>query len=231
MCSLQWVLLGLNTHICGCSIINSRWALTAAHCITESPTIGRIDILVGAHNINNAAETTRQTLGNLQAIVHEDYAGGVAPHDIALFFLDSVIIFNDFVKTIGLSTAPTEALGASTLSGWGSTSTTTTPINPSILQKAVLPIIPMATCFALIGGSTPLNAQANICTGPVTGGLSACSGDSGGPLIQYAADGTPTQIGIVSWGFTPCGSVNAPSVYGNVANYVPWIANKTGIAF
>lgn len=30
----------------------------------------------------------------------------------------------------------------------------------------------------------PLNKDSNICTGPISGGVAACSGDSGGPLIQ-----------------------------------------------
>lgn len=58
----------------------------------------------------------------------------------------------------------------------------------------------------------------NLCTGPLTGGLSTCSGDSGGPLIQNGE-----VIGIVSWGFIPCGTTNAPSVFVTVADYEGWI--------
>lgn len=67
------------------------------------------------------------------------------------------------------------------------------------------------------GTSYPLSPN-NICTGPLSGGLSACSGDSGGPLEQ---DGT--VIGIVSWGMTPCGSRGAPSVFTKVSAYIDWI--------
>ena len=48
-------------------------------------------------------------------------------------------------------------------------------------------------------------------------------GDSGGPLIQRDGDGETTVIGIVSWGFNPCGSKGKPSVYTRVSAYVDWI--------
>lgn len=50
-------------------------------------------------------------------------------------------------------------------------------------------------CYAAIENlkedheSNPLNKDANVCTGPTTGGVAACSGDSGGPLIQYVPNG------------------------------------------
>lgn len=71
---------------------------------------------------------------------------------------------------------------------------------------------------ALFGTSDPL-ADNNVCTGPLTGGVSACSGDSGGPLAQNG-----TLIGVVSWGVSPCGTTGAPSVYVQVSNYTSFIS-------
>ena len=52
-----------------------------------------------------------------------------------------------------------------------------------------------------------------------------CSGDSGGPLFQVDKDGEigeyPTQLGIVSWSGTPCGTY--PGVYTHVSYYAGWI--------
>lgn len=63
----------------------------------------------------------------------------------------------------------------------------------------------------------------------VNGGASSCKGDSGGPALARAADGTWRQIGVTSWGvgrdtrFLWWGSLNVcdgskPSVYARVAS-------------
>lgn len=68
-----------------------------------------------------------------------------------------------------------------------------------------------------MGDYKPLN-QKNVCTGPLSGGLSPCSGDSGGPLAQNGK-----VIGVVSWGLSPCGSKGAPAVYSKVSSYIDFI--------
>ena len=53
-------------------------------------------------------------------------------------------------------------------------------------------------------------------------GRDACVGDSGVPVIVPGKFGPPfIQLGIVSYGFIPCGA--APSVYVNVSPYRDWI--------
>lgn len=66
-------------------------------------------------------------------------------------------------------------------------------------------------------GPGPLNEN-NICTGPLSGGISPCSGDSGGPLSQNG-----TLIGIVSWGLQICGLPGVPAVYTKVSSYLDFI--------
>lgn len=92
------------------------------------------------------------------------------------------------------------------LSGWGATSTggigggATT-----ILHKAIKSKIENSVCRQAInelGLNGNLVDDTNFCTGPLTGGLSACAGDSGSPMVQGAS---PDEVvtGIVSWGITP----------------------------
>lgn len=92
-----------------------------------------------------------------------------------------------------------------------------------------------------------MDEEANICTGPITGGVAACSGDSGGPLVLHinnndvtnntkdddssdgisveSNDGNVTSVilGIVSWGMVPCGEFGAPTVYTKVSAYLDFI--------
>ncbi|XP_049766550.1 kallikrein-7-like [Schistocerca cancellata] len=139
-----------------------------------------------------------------QQIRHPSYQeiDNVAINDVAVFQLQSSL-------TLG-------AGSSATLSGWGSTSTGLLPHMPDILQWVNVSVISNTECALLLGDS-PLNDD-SVCTGPVDGSISACEGDSGGPLAQ---DGT--LIGIVSWGIWPCGAEDAPSVFTRVAAFTDFI--------
>lgn len=147
-----------------------------------------------------------------------------------LMALASPLTFNPRIRALHLPQANVFPSGLSTLSGWGSTGGT---LPANILQKLTKPVITIPECrnaiFAL-GLNGSFVDYTNVCTGPLTGGVSACSGDSGGPLVQGTAP-NEVLIGIVSWGITPCGTVGAPTgVYKLVSSYIPWILSHTGIS-
>lgn len=80
-----------------------------------------------------------------------------------------------------------------------------------------------AALTALFGSPDPLDVT-NVCTGPLYDGISACSGDSGGPLAQFGPSNNTELIGVVSWGVSPCGYAGAPSVFVKVSSFVDFIS-------
>ncbi len=96
------------------------------------------------------------------------------------------------------------------------------------LLEAYMPIAPADTCNASRSGTGGIIGPHQLCAGWVKVAASqaigdACGGDSGGPLVAYDGAHHPYQIGIVSWGPSPCGQVGEPGVYTRVSAYAPWI--------
>ncbi|XP_046550548.1 plasma kallikrein-like [Haliotis rubra] len=97
---------------------------------------------------------------------------------------------------------------------------------PDSLQKAAVPLVPLNSCQrSYADNSFVLVSDRQLCAGYFgTGGIDACSGDSGGPLM--CPDGDKWVLyGVVSRG-NGCGRAQSPGVYTNVPQYVDWIMSQ-----
>ncbi|XP_023295554.2 lectizyme [Lucilia cuprina] len=215
-------------HYCAGTVINEHWILTAAHCLTNPQMVANSVIVAGCHDIHSRSESHNVQLRHIDYYVrHELYLGGVNPYDIALIYTKEPLVFDQYVQPVNLPQPDVIPEGYGTLYGWGNVSMTIVPKFPHKLQQANMPILDLELCEEVLAASGMQLHETNLCTGPLTGGVSICTADSGGPLIQTQYDiygqEQQTIIGIVSWGKMPCGQKNAPSVFVRVSAFTQWI--------
>ncbi|XP_070317144.1 serine protease 38 isoform X2 [Odocoileus virginianus] len=205
-------------HICGGSIVDEYWILSAAHCFDRSTNTEAYDIYVGLVDLQVAGNHTQWFEVN-RVIIHPTYElyhpiGG----DVALVQLKTRIVFSDAVLPICI--APPD-LTLSNLScwatGWGSISQQGDTSNT--LQEAQLPLVPLHLCRQLYG-QTSIQPDM-LCAGSFRDMKTACEGDSGSPLV-CEFNHTWVQIGVVSWG-KGCTYPMFPTVFARVSFFSRWI--------
>nr|XP_029729284.1 trypsin-1-like [Aedes albopictus] len=222
--SIQRTFLFVTSHICGGSILNPFHVITAAQCFF-SQTSGRFRVQAGKLTLNQF-EATEQTVNVLMTSIHPNYTGqALSPYDVAIVRLQSPFGFNEFIQPIVLPILNTVPAGIVRFAGWGSTSLGLLPSTPSSLQQVRVAIFPNQECQLMMGGFLPITS-ANVCLGPMTGGIGACSGDAGGPVVQVV-NNQNVLVGIIAWHTTPCGVAGVPSVATNVAGLNEWILENS----
>uniref|UniRef100_A0A8C5MR10 Coagulation factor X n=1 Tax=Leptobrachium leishanense TaxID=445787 RepID=A0A8C5MR10_9ANUR len=218
---LPWFQVLIRSHrgyeICSGSLISNRWVLSAAHCFEA---VNPHHVTVGDYD-KFRRDQDEQKIAVLKFFSHPHYFAEHYDHDIALLYLRSPVIFNEYARPICL---PTPSLGRlltqegeiGQVSGWGATRY----MGPSsrFLLRVRLPIVKQEDCIA----STAKMFTGNMfCAGYRTEVKDSCQGDSGGPFaVAYRQ--TWYLVGVVSWG-EKCASEGKFGVYTRVANYIPWI--------
>ncbi|XP_071510756.1 low-density lipoprotein receptor-related protein 6-like [Diadema antillarum] len=210
------------TFICGATLLNQRWALTAAHCITLY-NLQSSDILLyfGDHDSLNTEDS--QVMVEVASIIqHEDFNDNTFDKDIALIGLKQPFAaFTDYIRPICLPPRWLSKLllrrdNIGRVTGWGQIAEGGP--YPRYLTEVYLPVVKTKKCKT----TTNYDVTANMfCAGYARVEKDACQGDSGGPFAMLH-EGRWYQIGIVSWG-EGCAQESKYGYYSRISRFLPWI--------
>ncbi|KAJ0059552.1 hypothetical protein NL108_001916, partial [Boleophthalmus pectinirostris] len=214
-------------HVCGATLVGSRWLISAAHCFQDSDAIKYSDsrawrafmgMRVMTSGISGAANRQIRRI-----LIHPKYDQFTSDYDIALLELSIPIFFNDLVQPVCIP-APSHSFATGTncyVTGWGVLMEDGELA--SRLQEASVKIISRNTCNKLYDDAV---TPRMLCAGNLQGGVDACQGDSGGPLVCLERGRRWFLAGIVSWG-EGCARQNRPGVYTQVVKFSDWVHQQT----
>ncbi|KOO13807.1 serine protease [Vibrio xuii] len=210
---------------CGATMINSRYVLTAAHCIYGDDELMLHTVvapqLEDESNFLSSQQAKAKVFYYLDSYV--DSASALWRDDIAIIELETALAVSDYTSILN-STINNAFSDSDEYKAVGHGYIEGNVAGGTQLLQTDLTYISTQSCQSIYGSAL---TSSHLCfTGPIQGGYrnSTCNGDSGGPVYWYNG-GQYIQIGITSFGPATCGdtSVDVTSVFTDIHDYQEWI--------
>ncbi|XP_041960225.1 uncharacterized protein LOC121718887 isoform X2 [Alosa sapidissima] len=222
--SLHFVLSGvLSSFLCGGSLINEQWVLSAASCFS-SISSSDLEVYLGRQNQEGSnPNEVKRTVSRI--ITHPSFNPVTRDNDIALLRLSAPVTFTNFISPVCLAASGSVFLNGvdSWVTGWGDVAEGEPLPSPGTLKEVEVAVTENTQCQSLYE-AVPFTVTDNmICAGKLAGGKDLCKGDSGGPLVSQQ-DSVWVQSGIVS--LEGCAQPNPTGVYTRVSRYESWINSE-----
>lgn len=204
-------------HVCGGSIYNKKWIITAGHCLLYFDAVHEASIVVGIVDLESEGISYKAE----KLFVHPGFDKVLKMNDIGLVQTKKPIEFDLNVQSIPLGFAFAKPNIVAVTSGWGRI--TIQGARTTYLQYLNVTIMDNDDCRQghRLSKRAVFIYDNVMCSqnGKMRG---TCNGDSGGPLV---ANGE--LIGVVSWGIR-C-AIGLPDVFTRISEHAKWIEMSTKI--